>query len=82
MVSLEKIQLESTQDKGPRLLNLPDEVILKEMIKNHLSYTNSPVAKLIIDNWENELNNFVKVMPHEYRRALNELHDAASMEAA
>ena len=82
MVSLEKIEKDSMQPKIARHLNLADEVILKGLIENHANYTNSPIANSILANWENELNNFVKVMPHEYRRALNELHQATSKEAA
>lgn len=82
MVSLEKVEKESAQNKGPRHLNLADETILKGLIENHATYTGSPIAKSILEDWENELNNFVKVMPHEYQRALNELHQATSKEAA
>ncbi|KRT54100.1 glutamate synthase large subunit [endosymbiont of Ridgeia piscesae] len=47
-----------------------DAIRLKQLIANHLHYTNSEVARNILDNWEAYLPKFVKVMPVEYRRAL------------
>ncbi|MCP3661614.1 MAG: glutamate synthase large subunit [Gammaproteobacteria bacterium] len=49
-----------------------DAVRLKQLIENHRHYTNSAVAKNILDNWDRYLPIFVKVMPVEYRRALME----------
>jgi glutamate synthase (NADPH/NADH) large chain len=50
-----------------------DGLRLKQLIERHLHYTNSEVAKNILDNWETMLPKFVKVMPVEYRRALKEM---------
>jgi glutamate synthase (NADPH/NADH) large chain len=50
-----------------------DAIRLKQLIENHLHYTNSEVAKRILDNWGSHLPKFVKVMPVEYRRALQEM---------
>ena len=50
-----------------------DAVRLKNLIEKHLHYTNSSVAKHILDNWDNMLSKFVKVMPVDYRRALDEM---------
>ncbi|NCW09861.1 MAG: glutamate synthase subunit alpha, partial [Gammaproteobacteria bacterium] len=82
MVDLEKVEKENVQPKGPRHLDMADEVILKNLVENHERYTQSPIAKSILEDWENQLNYFVKVMPHEYRRALNEMHQAKTKEAA
>jgi glutamate synthase (NADPH/NADH) large chain len=49
-----------------------DAIRLQQLIKNHLRYTNSNRAREIIDNWSDYLPRFVKVMPVEYRRALQE----------
>lgn len=46
---------------------------LKHLVQNHLSYTNSTVAEEILANWEEEIRNFVKVMPIDYKRVLMEL---------
>jgi len=50
-----------------------DEERLHRLISNHLHYTGSSRAKLILDNWAEYLPKFVKVMPVEYRRALEEM---------
>ncbi|MEW8340257.1 MAG: glutamate synthase-related protein, partial [Candidatus Thiodiazotropha taylori] len=50
-----------------------DALRLKQLIERHHHYTNSDVAKNILDNWETMLPKFVKVMPVEYRRALKEM---------
>ena len=43
---------------------------LKELIENHYKYTNSSVAKKVLDGWSFTLNQFVKVMPRDYKRVL------------
>ena len=50
-----------------------DEERLTDLLKNHLAYTDSAKAKDILDNWAEYLPKFVKVMPVEYRRALEEM---------
>jgi len=50
-----------------------DEAILKRMIDNHLRYTGSAQARTVLDRWQQYRTKFVKVFPHEYRRALGEL---------
>jgi glutamate synthase (NADPH/NADH) large chain len=82
MVSLEKVESQQVQPKVPQHLNQPDEVILKTLIKKHLKYTESERAKFILDNWDKVRSQFIKVMPNEYKRALNELHASLTKEAA
>lgn len=50
-----------------------DEERLMQMIANHHHYTGSTRAKDILDHWETYRPKFVKVMPVEYRRALEEM---------
>ncbi|MGQ3211207.1 glutamate synthase large subunit [Shinella sp.] len=50
-----------------------DEERLYQLISNHLHYTGSPRAKEILDNWVEYRPKFRKVMPVEYRRALEEM---------
>jgi len=45
---------------------------LKQLIENHLVYTESDVAKRILKNWNKELKTFKKVMPTDYKRVLLE----------
>ena len=47
-----------------------DEKLLQEMISRHYQYTNSTVAKFILNDFENQLKNFVKVFPKDYKRVL------------
>ena len=54
---------------------------LHQLISNHLRATGSSRAKEILDNWASCKGKFRKVMPIEYRRALQELN-AAMREAA
>ena len=46
---------------------------LRVLIHNHLKYTGSSRAREILDDWDNVLPRFVKVMPVDYRRALQEM---------
>ncbi|MES9876975.1 MAG: glutamate synthase large subunit [Candidatus Sedimenticola sp. PURPLELP] len=50
-----------------------DAIRLRQVIENHMHYTDSAVARKILDNWGEYLPKFVKVMPVDYRRALKEL---------
>ena len=54
-------------------LNRADEHALREQIEKHLLYTSSERARLILENWSVYLPKFTKVMPTEYRRALQEM---------
>ena len=53
-----------------------DALRLRRLIENHLHYTDSDVARNILDNWNDYLPKFVKVMPVDYRRALEEMKQA------
>ena len=46
---------------------------LRQLIANHLKYTGSTRARDLLDDWANTKGKFKKVMPVEYRRALQEL---------
>ncbi|WP_295613390.1 glutamate synthase large subunit [uncultured Lamprocystis sp.] len=47
-----------------------DALRLKGLIERHLHYTNSDVARRILDDWEATLPRFIKVMPVDYKQAL------------
>ena len=57
-----------------------DERRLRSLIENHLRYTASYRAQSILEDWDNYLPRFVKVMPVEYRRALREMQEKAELE--
>jgi glutamate synthase domain-containing protein 3 len=82
MVTLEKVKSSEAQTDETMHLNTPDELILKELIENHYKYTQSEIAKQILDNWNVSLDLFIKVMPIEYRRALNVLNQKQNKETA
>ncbi|TAH44428.1 MAG: glutamate synthase subunit alpha [Betaproteobacteria bacterium] len=54
-------------------LTMGDELILKGLIERHARFTGSERAREILDNWATYRAKFVKVFPHEYRRALAEM---------
>ena len=45
---------------------------LKQLIEKHVTFTESDVAKRILNNWNKELKTFKKVMPTDYKRVLLE----------
>ncbi|MCU0834527.1 MAG: glutamate synthase large subunit [Chromatiaceae bacterium] len=49
---------------------------LKRLIERHRHYTNSEVARRILADWAAYLPRFVKVMPVDYRRALEQLQSS------
>ncbi len=46
---------------------------LKHLIQNHKRYTGSQRAQHILENWNDYLPRFIKVMPVDYRAALKEI---------
>ncbi|WP_226913051.1 glutamate synthase large subunit [Flavicella marina] len=50
-----------------------DAADLKGLIEKHVLYTDSNRGKEILADWSTNLNSFVKVMPTEYKRALERL---------
>ena len=56
-------------------LGVTDTVLLRSLIENHAKYTGSQRALDILGNWPKWSRLFVKVMPTEYRRALNALNE-------
>ncbi len=52
-----------------------DKAELLGLIQNHFNYTKSSVAKFVIDDFENQLKNFVKVFPRDYKKVLAKKKD-------
>jgi glutamate synthase (ferredoxin) len=67
LCNMEMVELE-TLEEG-------DVTKLRRLIKNHSMYTNSPLAKRILNDWENQQNHFIKVMPKDYKKALLRLSE-------
>jgi glutamate synthase domain-containing protein 2/glutamate synthase domain-containing protein 1/glutamate synthase domain-containing protein 3 len=50
-----------------------DVELLRALIEEHRARTGSAVASRVLGAWEETLPRFVKVMPHDYKRALADL---------
>ncbi len=50
-----------------------DQDTIRTLLEKHLRYTGSSVAKNILENWKKELKRFVRVMPLEYKRVLEQV---------
>ena len=55
-----------------RLIESSDEdiALVKSTIEQHVSYTDSPRGKFLLENWNDELPKFYKVLPSDYERML------------
>ncbi|MFI3242957.1 MAG: glutamate synthase large subunit [Akkermansia sp.] len=75
--NLDMIDLDPVKD-------VRDVAKLRSLIEEHAALTGSERAKAILADFDNELPNFVKVFPQEYRRVLTEraAAEAAAKEAA
>jgi glutamate synthase (NADPH) large chain len=49
-----------------------DRALLRELVARHAAYTGSARARLLLDDWEAALPRFVRVMPVEYKRVLEQ----------
>jgi glutamate synthase domain-containing protein 3 len=73
MCNLEMVDVEPVIDAG-------DRAMLKELVERHVSYTRSEHATRILRDWDEMLPRFVKVMPIDYRRALERIAKEESRE--
>ena len=71
MVQLSFVEPDSSDTDLSNML-AADEHRLKTLITNHLKYTNSQLAKKILDDWQYYLPKFVKVTPNDFQKALQE----------
>jgi glutamate synthase domain-containing protein 2/glutamate synthase domain-containing protein 1/glutamate synthase domain-containing protein 3 len=85
MVALEPVMTEAEQVKAEkelvsagkgrlRHIGRADEPLLRDLIEKHLRYTGSTRALALLDDWAVARTRFVKVFPHEYKRALTEMY--------
>ena len=66
--NLEMVDIEPVSSKD-------DIKFLMQYIQKHVTYTNSKFARELLNNWEEMLPYFVKVMPVDYRRALERIEE-------
>ncbi|MBE0655604.1 MAG: glutamate synthase subunit alpha, partial [Bacteroidales bacterium] len=50
---------------------------LNGLITRHYEYTGSPLAERILGDWDNYIDHFIKVIPYEYKKVLEEEKIAA-----
>jgi len=60
--NLEMVELEDLEDA--------DRETLHQLLENHTDYTKSPKASEILKGWPESSKKFIKVMPTDYKRAL------------
>ncbi|WP_407665409.1 glutamate synthase-related protein [Methylovorus mays] len=83
MVSLEAVEAAGHAPAGAgHHMGQHDEATLKSLIEKHAEYTGSSRAKAILADWDQARAKFIKVLPNEYKRVLNELAAAEKKEAA
>ncbi len=63
MVDLDRIETNEDSDE------------VKTMIENYIKYTGSQEADEILDDWEFSKTKFIKVMPRDYKRVLQEARE-------
>lgn len=63
--NMEMVELSLVED-------ISDVNELKSIISKHHQYTNSRLAKKILENWEEFVVKFKKVVPIEYKKVLEE----------
>ena len=64
------IRLNKEMVSSYELTSKYDVLELKDMIKEHVAYTNSAKGKEILDNFGEYLPKFKKIIPHDYERML------------
>jgi glutamate synthase (NADPH/NADH) large chain/glutamate synthase (ferredoxin) len=59
-----------------------DKTTLRTMLEAHVKHTGSRKAKEVLENWETKLPQFIKVMPIDYKRVLQERRAASAKKHA
>ena len=83
-IEIEKIE----RSKAVTQFNLKDDLMqhdeqrLRTLIEQHKHYTNSAVARSMLADWDNTVQQFVKVVPTEFRAALARLETKAQQTGA
>ena len=69
LCNLDMVELESVWQKT-------DVELLRDLIRQHLRWTGSERAKSILNAWPDMVGRFVKVVPIDYRKALEKMRAA------
>jgi glutamate synthase (NADPH/NADH) large chain len=63
--NMEMVELSLIED-------MSDNRELYMLISNHYKYTRSPLAAQMLENWQEYVTQFIKVIPYEYKKVLHE----------
>jgi glutamate synthase domain-containing protein 3 len=69
LCNLDMVELETVWQAG-------DKDLLFDLIQRHLKWTQSKRAQYILDTWSDMVGKFVKVVPIDYRKALEKMRAA------
>uniref|UniRef100_UPI002ADD9C28 GltB/FmdC/FwdC-like GXGXG domain-containing protein n=1 Tax=Tepidiforma sp. TaxID=2682230 RepID=UPI002ADD9C28 len=73
--NMEMVELEPLQE--------PEDIdLVRGLLERHVEYTGSTVAARLLEHWDESVKKFVKVMPVDYRRALQELRAQSQNDAS
>ena len=61
-----------------KLVNPTEIDEIEAMIRRHHEYTDSPVAKALLDHWSVSVAHFTKVMPRDYKRVMEAFAEVAA----
>jgi glutamate synthase (NADPH/NADH) large chain len=71
----------SVDDNGMGDVLAFDAERLRILVERHLLHTGSARARELLDDWDNALKSFIKVMPKDYKRALLQARERAAAKA-
>ncbi len=63
--NIEMVELTLLEEKA-------DMIELHDLVSRHAQYTNSPIARQVLDDWEFYRSKFIKVVPIEYKKVLQQ----------
>jgi glutamate synthase (NADPH) large chain len=59
-------------------LSTEDATMLAVLLEEHVKYTGSELAQALLEDWEKTIDRFVKVVPTEYRKVMEQLAKATN----
>ncbi|KAJ7381830.1 hypothetical protein OS493_038779 [Desmophyllum pertusum] len=59
-----------------------DVELVRGLVRDHQQLTGSSVAERLLEDWDSSVKMFVKVMPRDYKRALQQLKEEEEAEVA
>ena len=71
LVNREMVELED-------LIDAEDVDVVLTLIKRHVEYTGSARGQWVLDHWDEVVSRFVKVMPSDYKAAIQKLKEEAT----